>query len=47
MALKYVNTIEIQYLDKTPSSTLKRMMEKKISEIRSHIERKVNKEFGD
>ncbi|EEF39290.1 exocyst complex component SEC15B [Ricinus communis] len=47
MALKCVDTIESEYLDKTPSSTLKRMMEKKIPEIRSHIERKVNKEFGD
>lgn len=34
-------------MNKTPSSTLKRMLEKKIPEIRSHIERKVSKEFGD
>ncbi|KAK7259311.1 hypothetical protein RIF29_24915 [Crotalaria pallida] len=47
MALKCVDAIEREYLDKTPSSTLKRMLEKKIPEIRSHIERKVNKEFGD
>lgn len=47
MALKCVDTIEREYLDKTPSSTLKRMLENKIPEIRSHIERKVNKEFGD
>ncbi|KAK7337462.1 hypothetical protein VNO77_18038 [Canavalia gladiata] len=47
MALKCVDTIEREYLDKTASSTLKRMLEKKIPEIRSYIERKVNKEFGD
>ncbi|KAF7804869.1 exocyst complex component SEC15B [Senna tora] len=47
MALKCVDTIEREYLDKTPSSTLKRMLENKIPEIRSHIERKVSKEFGD
>ena len=35
------------HLDKMSSSTLKRMMAKKILEIRSHIERKVNKEFCD
>ncbi|CAB4319672.1 unnamed protein product [Prunus armeniaca] len=47
MALKCVDTIEFEFLDKTPSSTLKRMLEKKILEIRWHIERKVSKEFGD
>lgn len=47
MALKCVDAIEREYLNKTPSSALKRMLEKKIPEIRSHIERKVNKEFGD
>ncbi|KDP28182.1 hypothetical protein JCGZ_13953 [Jatropha curcas] len=47
MALKCVYTIENELLDSTPSSTLKRMLEKKIPEIRSHIERKVSKEFGD
>lgn len=47
MALKCVDAIEREYLDKTESSTLKRMLEKKIPEIRSYIERKVNKEFGD
>ncbi|XP_061365511.1 exocyst complex component SEC15B [Gastrolobium bilobum] len=47
MALKCVDAIEREYLDKTPSSTLKTMLEKKIPDIRSHIERKVNKEFGD
>lgn len=47
MALKCVDAIERDYLDKTASSTLKKMLEKKIPEIRSYIERKVNKEFGD
>ncbi|KAH7517051.1 hypothetical protein FEM48_Zijuj09G0020700 [Ziziphus jujuba var. spinosa] len=47
MALKCVDSIESEFLDKTQSSTLKRMLEKKIPEIRSHIERKVSKEFGD
>ncbi|OAY61846.1 exocyst complex component SEC15B [Manihot esculenta] len=47
MALKCVDMMETEFLDKTPSSTLKRMLEKKIPEIRSHIERKVSKEFGD
>ncbi|CAM8922526.1 unnamed protein product [Rhodiola kirilowii] len=47
MALKCVDLIESELLDKTPSSTIKRMLERKIPEIRSHIERKINKEFGD
>ncbi|KAI9181443.1 hypothetical protein LWI28_015056 [Acer negundo] len=47
MALKCTDSIESEFLDKTPSSTLKRMLEKKIPAVRSHIERKVNKEFGD
>lgn len=47
MALKCTDALESEFLDKTPSSTLKRMLEKKIPSIRSHIERKVNKEFGD
>ncbi|KAL1312668.1 hypothetical protein HN51_039258 [Arachis hypogaea] len=47
MALKCVDTLEREYLEKTPSTTLKRMLERKIPEIRSHIERKVSKEFGD
>ncbi|XP_021889171.1 exocyst complex component SEC15B [Carica papaya] len=47
MALKCVDSIETQFLDKTPSSTLKRMLESKTPAIRSHIERKVSKEFGD
>ncbi|XP_023514712.1 exocyst complex component SEC15B-like isoform X3 [Cucurbita pepo subsp. pepo] len=47
MALKCLDSIENEFLDKTPSSTLKRMLEKYIPEIRSYIERKVSKEFGD
>ncbi|KAF3436469.1 hypothetical protein FNV43_RR23561 [Rhamnella rubrinervis] len=47
MALKCVDSLESEFLDKTPSSTLKKMLEKKIPAIRSHIERKVSKEFGD
>ncbi|KAK8630800.1 hypothetical protein V6N13_079574 [Hibiscus sabdariffa] len=47
MALKCLDSIENEFLDKTPSSTLKRMLERKIPEIRSHIEREVNKEFSD
>ncbi|KAE8693732.1 Exocyst complex component SEC15B [Hibiscus syriacus] len=47
MALKCLDSIENDFHDKTPSSTLKRMIESKIPEIRSHIERKISKEFGD
>ncbi|KAJ7972981.1 Exocyst complex component [Quillaja saponaria] len=47
MALKCVDSIERELMNKIPSSTLKKMLEKKIPEIRSHIERKVSKEFGD
>lgn len=47
MALKCLDSIENEFLDKTPSSTLKRMLEKYIPDIRSYIERKVSKEFGD
>ncbi|KAE8697922.1 Exocyst complex component SEC15B [Hibiscus syriacus] len=47
MALKCLDSIENEFQDKTPSSTLKRMLESKIPEIRSHIERKTSKEFGD
>ncbi|CAI9098913.1 OLC1v1035645C1 [Oldenlandia corymbosa var. corymbosa] len=47
MALKCVEEIERGLLSKTPSSTLRRMLEKQIPEIRAHIERKVSKEFGD
>ncbi|XWS36157.1 hypothetical protein CRYUN_Cryun20dG0060800 [Craigia yunnanensis] len=47
MALKCLDSIESEFQDKTSSSTLKRMLERKIPEIRSHIERKISKEFGD
>ncbi|CBI36878.3 unnamed protein product, partial [Vitis vinifera] len=47
MALKCVDSIEGEFIDKTPSSTLRKMLEKQIPEIRSYIERKINKEFGD
>ncbi|KAI3787652.1 hypothetical protein L1987_42264 [Smallanthus sonchifolius] len=47
MALKCVDSIERDYIQKTPSSTLRRMLEKNIPAIRAHIERKINKEFGD
>ncbi|GLU16824.1 hypothetical protein SLE2022_332380 [Rubroshorea leprosula] len=47
MALRCLDSIESEFLDKTPSLTLKRMLERKIPAIRSHIERKVSKEFGD
>ncbi|MBA0563083.1 hypothetical protein Golob_008086 [Gossypium lobatum] len=47
MALKCLDSIENEFQDKTPSSTLKRMLERKIPEIRSHIERKISKDFGD
>jgi hypothetical protein len=47
MALKCVDSIQIEFLNKTPSSTLRRMLEKQIPAIRSHIERRITKEFGD
>ncbi|XWS76588.1 hypothetical protein CRYUN_Cryun01aG0189400 [Craigia yunnanensis] len=47
MALKCLDSVENEFQDRTPSSTLKRMLERKIPEIRAHIERKINKEFGD
>ncbi|KAL2236561.1 exocyst complex component SEC15B [Sesamum indicum] len=47
MALKCLDSIETNFQDKTPSATLKRMLEKQIPAIRAHIERKVSKEFGD
>ncbi|TYH43444.1 hypothetical protein ES332_D11G129400v1 [Gossypium tomentosum] len=47
MALKCLDSIENDFQDKTPSSTLKKMLESKIPEIRSHIERKISEEFGD
>ncbi|KAE8668470.1 Exocyst complex component SEC15B [Hibiscus syriacus] len=47
MALKCLDSMANEFQDKIPSSTLKRMLERKIPEIRSHIERKISKEFGD
>lgn len=47
MALKCTDALESEFSDKAPSSTLKRMLEKKTPSIRSYIERKVNKDFGD
>ncbi|KAF5732654.1 hypothetical protein HS088_TW17G00184 [Tripterygium wilfordii] len=47
MALKSVDSVEREFLHETPSLTLKRMLESKIPAIRSYIERKVSKEFGD
>ncbi|XP_055813448.1 exocyst complex component SEC15B [Solanum dulcamara] len=47
MALKCVDSIEREFMNKTPSTTLRRMLEKQIPAIRSHIERKITKEFGD
>ncbi|KAI3679057.1 hypothetical protein L6452_38364 [Arctium lappa] len=47
MALKCMDSIEREFMDKTPSSTLRRMLEKKIPEIRTHIERRISNEFGD
>ncbi|XP_009111295.1 exocyst complex component SEC15B [Brassica rapa] len=47
MALKCVELIESELLEKTPSSTLKRMIEKRIPEIRGYVKRRVSKELGD
>lgn len=47
MALKCLDSIETDFHDQVPSSTLKRMVEKQIPAIRAHIERQVNKDFGD
>ncbi|GFQ04121.1 exocyst complex component sec15b [Phtheirospermum japonicum] len=47
MALKCLDSIETNFQDKTPSSTLEKMLEKQIPTIRAHIERQVSKEFGD
>ncbi|XP_047324838.1 exocyst complex component SEC15B [Impatiens glandulifera] len=47
MALKCVDSMERDFLGKTPSSTIRKMLEKQIPAIRSHIERRINKEFGD
>ncbi|KAJ4955467.1 hypothetical protein NE237_012250 [Protea cynaroides] len=47
MALKCVDAIERDFIEKAPSSTLRKMLENQIPAIRSHIEKKVSKEFGD
>ncbi|KAF8085668.1 hypothetical protein N665_0653s0012 [Sinapis alba] len=47
MALKCVDSIENDLLEKMQSSTLKRMLEKRIPEIRGYVERKVSKELRD
>ncbi|KAL0712573.1 hypothetical protein Bca4012_019551 [Brassica carinata] len=47
VALKCVDLIESEFLEKTPSSTLKRMIEKRIPEIRGYVKRRVSKELGD
>ncbi|KAJ4967905.1 hypothetical protein NE237_014606 [Protea cynaroides] len=47
MALKCVDAIERDFLEKTPSLTLRKMLEKRIPAIRSYIEKRVSKEFGD
>ncbi|XP_042517301.1 exocyst complex component SEC15B-like [Macadamia integrifolia] len=47
MALKCVDAMERGFLEKTPSVTLRKMLEKKIPAIRLHIEKRVSKEFGD
>ncbi|KAJ0589867.1 putative exocyst complex component EXOC6/Sec15 [Helianthus annuus] len=47
MALKCIDSIERDFIQKTPSSTLRRMLEKNIPAVRAHIERKISKEFGD
>lgn len=47
MALKCVDVIERDYLDGTPSSTLRRMLDRQIPATRSFVERQINKEFGD
>lgn len=47
MALKCVDVIERDFLGKIPSKTILRMVEDRIPAIRAHIEKKINKEFGD
>lgn len=47
MALKCIDSIERDFINKTPSSTVRRMLEKNIPAIRAHIERRISKEFGD
>ncbi|KAG6433398.1 hypothetical protein SASPL_105012 [Salvia splendens] len=47
LALQCLDSIETEFQEQVPSITLKRMLEKQIPAIRAHIERHVNKEFGD
>ncbi|KAF5202588.1 Exocyst complex component sec15b [Thalictrum thalictroides] len=48
MVLKCVDLIENEFIEKMSSSTtIRRMLEKQIPAIRSHIERRISKEFGD
>ncbi|KAJ8623229.1 hypothetical protein MRB53_032145 [Persea americana] len=47
MALKCVDAIDRDYRDKTPSTTLCRMLDRQIPAIRSYVERRIGKEFGD
>lgn len=46
-ALKTLDSIERDYLHRIPAKALQQMLEKKIPEIKSHIEKRVNKEFND
>ncbi|MCL7026029.1 hypothetical protein MKW94_017183 [Papaver nudicaule] len=49
LALKCIDLLENEFLDdgKTPSVTIRRMLEKQIPSMRLFIERKISKEFGD
>ncbi|KAI3864590.1 hypothetical protein MKX03_017047 [Papaver bracteatum] len=49
LALKCIDLLENEFLDdgRTPSVTIRRMLEKQIPSMRLFIERKINKEFGD
>lgn len=46
-ALKSLDLIERDYLQRIPVRALRQMLEKKIPAIKSHIEKKVSKEFND
>ncbi|RZC80735.1 hypothetical protein C5167_043303 [Papaver somniferum] len=49
LALKCIDLLENEFLDdgRTPSVTIRRMLEKQIPSMRLFIERKISKEFGD
>lgn len=47
MALKCVDVIERDFIDKIPSKTIHKMVEDRIPTIRADIEKKISKEFGD